>query len=145
MKETFTSYILKGLRIRECFECTWVCCVCLVYFSVVVEVELKSFAIKVLHLSWFLLLNNVVSAINICSLPIREASKIAKDNANTMEIKELENNTIIRHLEIHEEEKWISMVSSCYATKGTPSDVFRSHLERTPRDERILLAIMDKG
>ena len=67
------------------------------------------------------------------------------DNVNSTEAKESVGATIIRQLESHEEEKWLNMVASCYATKGTPRDVFRGHLERTPANERRLLAIMDKG
>ena len=51
----------------------------------------------------------------------------------------------IRQLEEFEERKWIEMVASCFAAKGTPRDVFSSHLERTPSNERIILAAIDKG
>ena len=55
------------------------------------------------------------------------------------------NAITIRKLKIGEEEKWLDMVASCYASKGTPRQVFNSHLERTPSSERIILAIMDEG
>ena len=51
----------------------------------------------------------------------------------------------IRQLEDNEELKWVEMVASCFAAKGTPRDVFSSHLERTPSNERIILAAIDKG
>ena len=52
---------------------------------------------------------------------------------------------IIRKLGESEESKWLDMVASCYAAKGTPREAFKGHLERTPFDERILLAVLDKG
>ena len=55
------------------------------------------------------------------------------------------NRYTIRRLEESEERKWIEMVASCFAAKGTPRDVFSSHLERTPSNERIILAAIDKG
>ena len=51
----------------------------------------------------------------------------------------------IRQLDDGEELKWVEMVASCFAAKGTPRDVFSSHLERTPSNERIILAAIDKG
>ena len=51
----------------------------------------------------------------------------------------------IRQLEDNEELKWVEMVASCFAAKGTPRYVFSSHLERTPSNERIILAAIDKG
>ena len=55
------------------------------------------------------------------------------------------NRYTIRRLEDSEELKWIEMVASCFAAKGTPRDVFSSNLERTPSNERIILAAIDKG
>ena len=71
--------------------------------------------------------------------------KMQKGNSNSIENKEQQNVTTIRHLQPHEEDKWLDMVASCYSTKGTPRNVFKCHLERTPAKERRLLAIMDKG
>ena len=52
---------------------------------------------------------------------------------------------MIRQLGTEEEDKWLDMVASCYAAKGTSRDVFKRHLERTPPNERALLAILDQG
>ena len=51
----------------------------------------------------------------------------------------------IRQLNNNEESKWLDMVVACYAAKGTPRGVFENHLQRTPRNERILLAAVDNG
>ena len=52
---------------------------------------------------------------------------------------------IIRQLTESEESKWLDMVVYCYAVKGTPREVFENHLRRTPPNERILLAALDKS
>ena len=52
---------------------------------------------------------------------------------------------IIRQLTENEESKWLDMVVYCYAAKGTPREVFENHLRRTPQNERILLAALDKS
>ena len=52
---------------------------------------------------------------------------------------------IVRQIYDYEETKWLDMVASCYAAKGTPREVFENHLKRTPSSERILLAVLDKG
>ena len=52
---------------------------------------------------------------------------------------------IIRQLTEREESKWLDMVLYCYAAKGTPREVFENHLRRTPQNERILLAALDKS
>ena len=51
----------------------------------------------------------------------------------------------LRKLNVDEEQKWLDMVESCYADKGTSRKVFEQHLKRTPPDERVLLAILDQG
>ena len=51
----------------------------------------------------------------------------------------------IRQLNDDEESKWLDMVAVCYAIKGTPRGVFENHLQRTSRNERILLAAVDNG
>ena len=56
-----------------------------------------------------------------------------------------DESVIIRQIYDYEESKWLDMVASCYAAKGTPREVFENHLKRTPPNERILLAVLDKG
>ena len=69
---------------------------------------------------------------------------MATDSANSNRSQEDEN-VIIRQIYDYEESKWLDMVASCYAAKGTPREVFENHLKRTPSNERILLAVLDKG
>ena len=66
------------------------------------------------------------------------------DSSNLVDITNSDGLTI-RKLDKSEEAKWLEMVVFCYAAKGTPREVFQGHLERTPSDERILLAVLDKG